>query len=84
MPEVMAIASVQSTLQSVESTLRIASELVRTSRPSRSESRGSQPRCRHFIRSGTEPMTPPLNTTPPAVTRPRGWRTPTERRVISS
>ena len=80
----MAIPSFQSTLLSLESTLRIASELVRTREPSRSERLSSQPRCRHFISSGTEPMTPPLNTTPPAVSRPLAWRNPTERRVVTS
>ena len=60
----MAIWSFQSTVLSFDFTASKASELVRTKSPNRFDIFGSIPSALHFIKSLTDPITPPLNTAP--------------------
>ena len=67
MLELIATEAVKSRASSGAVTATIDSLLVRTKWPRRSETRGSEPRCRQPASSRLVPSAPAARTTPPAV-----------------
>jgi hypothetical protein len=63
-------------------TARIASEFVRTSSPSRAETRGSEPCSRHAASSRFVPSAPAATTTPRAVSTCRSRRSQAPERSL--
>jgi hypothetical protein len=74
MLEVIATRLIRSVRSLGSVTARIASEFVRTQRPSRSESRGSEPACLQRMSSLLVPSAPAAITTPRARTVRRSRR----------